>query len=378
MNFEKKYSEKITYMKIALAILILLHALIHLPGAIKSVRPLMFPQLKASITPLYGVFWLTTTLLFVAAFVLVAMHSRAWWMPAAAGVVLSQCLVLTTWRDAKFGTLPNVVILAAVAAGGAAWNFHRTYTVDAEKLLTQAVPGSLLTEADIQQLPAPVQKYIRCTHALNKPKVSSFRVEFSGRIRDYEKKEWMEFASVQHSFQNASARLFFLDATMKSLPVAGYHRYGIGNAFMDIRLFSLFTVQYESGGAMDTAETVTFFNDMCVMAPATLIDPRIVWTPVDDLRTDASFTNNGITVSASLYFNAQGELINFVSNDRFARQTDGSMKRLTWSTPLSNYREISGMYLASDAQAVYAYPDGEFCYGEFHLVSVEYNPSEIR
>lgn len=94
---------------------------------------------------------------------------------------------------------------------------------------------------------------------------------------------------------------------------------------------------------MGIAETVTFFNDMCCMAPATLIDPRIKWLETDDNKVRASFTNNGITIYAWLYFNEKGELINFISNDRYAADAG---KNLPWSTPLKEYKEINGYRLA--------------------------------
>jgi hypothetical protein len=37
----------------------------------------------------------------------------------------------------------------------------------------------------------------------------------------------------------------------------------------------LLPIVQQSGKIMDKAETVTLFNDMCLMAPATLIDKRI-------------------------------------------------------------------------------------------------------
>ena len=89
---------------------------------------------------------------------------------------------------------------------------------------------------------------------------------------------------------------------------------------------------------MDKAETVTFFNDMCCMAPATLIDKRIVWQDKGNNVVEATFTNNGISVSANLYFNETGELVNFISNDRY--NVDAG-KKLPWSTPLSNYKTKS-------------------------------------
>jgi hypothetical protein len=182
----------------------------------------------------------------------------------------------------------------------------------------------------------------------------------------------MPFTSEQYNFVNPAVRLFFMKASMKHLPVAGFHSYKNGIAFMDIRLLSLFKVQYQDGKEMGIAETVTFFNDMCCMAPATLIDNRISWTEVDSNIVNALFTNNGITISARLHFNAKGELINFISGDRYA-DTDDGMKKLQWSTPLKDYKNINGYRLAGYADAVYKYPTSDLCYGNFRLTSIEYN-----
>ncbi|MDP4240677.1 MAG: hypothetical protein Q8904_14535 [Bacteroidota bacterium] len=160
---------------------------------------------------------------------------------------------------------------------------------------------------------------------------------------------------------------------MKHLPVAGFHRFVNGDAFMDIRLHSLFKVQYQSGKEMGIAETVTFFNDMCCMAPATLIDKRIKWLSVENNKVRASFTNNHITISGSLYFNNKGELTDIISEDRFATNENGKMEEIPWSTPLKNYKIINKRKLATYAEAIYNYPAGDLCYGTFSLTNIEYN-----
>lgn len=142
---------------------------------------------------------------------------------------------------------------------------------------------------------------------------------------------------------------------------------------MDIRLFSIFKVQYQSGEVMDVSETVTFFNDMCVMAPATLIDKRIRWLEVDGNKVKASFTNNNITISAWLIFGESGELVNFISDDRSALLANGKTTKLQWSTPMRDYKIIDGFNLASYAEAIYRYPDGEFVYATFSLKHIKYN-----
>ena len=70
-------------------------------------------------------------------------------------------------------------------------------------------------------------------------------------------------------------------------------------ATMRIKAAALVRVVDVSGNEMDQGETVTMFNDMCVMAPATLISPAIAWEPVDARTARASFTNAGHAIRAS-------------------------------------------------------------------------------
>ncbi len=144
---------------------------------------------------------------------------------------------------------------------------------------------------------------------------------------------------------------------------------------MDIRLFSIFKVEYQAGHEMDIAETVTFFNDMCVLAPATLIDKRIEWLELERNKVKASFTNNGIKITALLYFNEKGELVNFVSEDRYAIGENNTITQHTWSTPLREYKLIHGLKLASYAETIYTYPYGDFTYATFTLKNIVYNIS---
>jgi hypothetical protein len=250
---------------------------------------------------------------------------------------------------------------------------QKQYRKDVTESLSVQHQPSLLTMDDLDHLPGPVKKYIIYSGSIGKPKVDHFYIEFIGQLRKNAKSSWMPFASEQHNFMDLPTRLFFLRATMNHLPVSGYHRYKNGDASMDIRLFSLFKVQYQSGPEISRAETVTFFNDMCCLAPATLIDGRITWGNQTGNEVEAKFTVNNITISATLYFNDTGQLVNFISNDRYALQEDGTMKRFQWSTPLHDYKEISGYRLAGSAETVYGYPEGDFCYGRFKLSNISCN-----
>jgi len=125
---------------------------------------------------------------------------------------------------------------------------------------------------------------------------------------------------------------------------------------------------------MDRGETVTLFNDLCLIAPAALNDrQRIQWEIAGPLAARAKFTHRGNTISALLFFNQAGELTDFISNDRFLSADGKTFKSYPWSTPVRNYIDFGGRRVVAYAEAVWHTPEGEFSYGKFNLAEIEYN-----
>ncbi len=364
-------------MRIAILVLITVHGLIHLTGFVKAFHFSEMNQLTIDISKPVGLMWLTATLLFINSAILILLKKDYWFILSIAAVVISQIIILLSWHDAWFGTFANVMILIASVIGYCKWSYYNKYQNDVKNNLQKKeyFQNSQLTEMDIRHLPEQLKKYLSYTGSIGKPKVSNFKIEFTGKIRKNEQSEWMKFTSEQFNFMEIPTRLFFMKAVMKGLPVAGYHVYKNGDAYMDIRLLSLFKVQYQDGDEMDKAETVTFFNDMCCLAPATLIDKRISWEVISENIVKATFTNNGITITADLIFNEVGELINFKSDDRY--NTDAG-KKLPWASPLKDYKVINGYKLAGYAETIYTYPDRDLTYGTFEISSIMYNYIDIK
>jgi hypothetical protein len=114
---------------------------------------------------------------------------------------------------------------------------------------------------------------------------------------------------------------------------------------------------------------------MCIFSPGSLIDERLTWNEIDSLSVKVTFHNGKYTVSAILYFNEEGALINFVSNDRYALQDDGTMKQVQWTTPVSDYKELEGRKIPFSGKTIWNYPEGDFTYGVFRLRSIKFNVS---
>ncbi|MCB9266949.1 MAG: hypothetical protein H6558_18115 [Lewinellaceae bacterium] len=359
------------------AFIVFLHGLIHLLGFVKAFHLSEVSQLTQEISRPAGLLWLAAAILFLAtgAFYLSG-NERLWPLLAFVAIVLSQVLIFLTWQDAKFGTIANVIILLVAIPAYAGWSFEQSYRQDVKEGLerTNALEGELLTEAGLQPLPAAVQRYLRYAGAVGKPKVKNMRVTFKGQMRG-KGQDWFDFTAEQYNFYDDPTRLFFMKASVKGLPANGYHAYKDKQAGMTVKALSLFPVVELHGEEMFQSETVTIFNDMCLMAPATLISDRIKWEPLDEMSARAVFTNQGISISATLYFNEQGQLIDFVSDDRY---DVAEMKQYRFSTPVSDYRNFGGYNIMSFGEAVWHYPDGEFVYGKFDLQRVEYNVTELK
>lgn len=358
-------------MKWIFFFIVITHALIHLLGFLKAFQLAEINQLTQSISKPMGILWLIALILFFAAAIQLISNNDLWWITALAAVILSQVLIILFWQDAKFGTIANIIILLSVIAGYGFWSFENIFNNDVIVRLetSSKIEKNLLTEKDIEHLPLPVQKYLRYAGVINKEKVNNVKIVFDVEMRE-KGKDWFKATSVQYNFFDQPTRLFFMKGKMFGMTVPGYHRYVEAKATMDIRLVGLFPIVKQSGDIMNKTETVTLFNDMCLMVPATLIDRRIQWEPIDSLTSKAVFANGGISISAILYFNEAGQLINFTSDDRTAI-TD--MKQYRFSTPVTDYKNINGINVASYGEAIWHYPDGEFVYGKFSLTSIEYN-----
>lgn len=349
---------------------LLFHGLIHLLGFIKAFNYAEINQLTIGISKPVGILWLLATLLFMISVILLFLGNEWWWKVATIGIILSQILIVLSWQDAKFGTIANIVILIAVVLSWGKWQFENKYRNDIRENLarTTELKTEHLTEKDLEVLPEPVKRYLLYSNVLNKPKVHNVKVVFEGEMHD--KERHFTFTSEQYNFFDEPTRLFFMKGKMFGITVPGYHRYSYANATMDIRLFGLFSVAKHSGPIMNKTETVTLFNDMCLMAPATLIDKKIKWELLDSNSVRAFFTNRGITISAVLCFNDLGQLINFKSNDRTAI---AEMKQYPFSTPVYKYKNLNGINVMSRGDAVWHYPEGDFTYGKFTLKSIRYN-----
>lgn len=254
-------------------------------------------------------------------------------------------------------------------------DIKRTYKAEVLKELGRgAAQQQVIAEEDIKHLPQPVQKYLVYAGVMGKEKVQNYRVVLDAEMRSDPQKDWAKTTFEQYNFFDDPIRLFLVKMNMFGVPVIGLDSYIGGRGRMHIKVAGLVTVSDARGEHMDRGEAITLFNDMCLMAPATLVDKRIAWETIDPLTAKASLNDGYNQVSALLYFNQEGQLVNFITDDRYYTNLDNTYKNVRWSTPVSNYREINGLKLSTYGEAVWHLPEGDFTYGRvINIRELEYN-----
>lgn len=111
-------------MKTVFVILLTLHLLIHLIGFLQAFDLAKLPESTKPISKTQGIFWLVTGLLFIPAIILYIQNNPIWTVLATPIVIMSQVLLVMNWKDAKFGTIINLIIITVAIIHFTGWQLY--------------------------------------------------------------------------------------------------------------------------------------------------------------------------------------------------------------------------------------------------------------
>ena len=370
-----------TALRSAFVLIVMVHGALHLLGASKSVA------------------WIAVAALVVVAGGLVLARVGWAWIALAVAAVASEAVIVTSWSEAWAGTAANVVLMVMAAYGFAAHgprslraqyrrlaSAARARAATAPDAAQDAAPDAapdagprLVTDADLAGLPAPLAAYLRACGVVGQPRVSRLRARIHGRIRGGPDEPWMRFTGEQvNTFGPRPERFFFIDATRRGVPIDVLHAF-TDHATMQARVCSTVPIVDGAGPDLDRAETVTLFNDMCLLAPAALLDADVTWTEVEDRRVRGTFRRGEQEVTADLVFDYDHDLVDFESDDRPRSSPDGRTFTPTgWSTPVLEYGVAGPRRVVVRGDGVWHVgpPEGMFAYLEFVLDRIAYDDGE--
>ncbi len=364
-------------MRTLFAAIILFHALIHLAGYVKASGIREIKELTIPISKPMGFVWLAAAVMLLLYGLLNMLHYRHAWLLGLAAVVLSQYLIITSWKDARWGTLPNIILLLVVLTA-MAWQGFEARSRHERIQLLRADTGTadrLLQEEDLAALPAPVKRWLHRTGAVGKPLMRNGRIDQQASMQMKPgQDDWMEARAVQYSTLGTPGFVWTVEARMNSLLFfQGRDKFHNGKGEMLIRLNSLVGVVNQRGGKLDEGALQRFLGEM-VWFPSLAVSPAVVWEAIDDSTARATLSCGGISGSGTFHVNGAGDVTRFEAL-RYKGGEDDAV-RYPWLMNISGYDSFGGIRVPVQMTSTWKLDTGDWTWLKLAVTSVSYNIEE--
>lgn len=359
-------------MKIVFLGILVFHGLIHLLGFAKAFHLAEIVQLTQNIPKVHGIIWLTTTILFLLIAVLFLFNIEWWWAPGFVAVILSQWLILLSWQDAKFGTIPNLFILVGVIIGFSLWNFNGQINRETQELLSTPTPEEQrITEDMTIHLPTPVRRWLTESGIIGKESIHKVHLRQKGFMKlKPEQKNWIEAEAEQSFTIDRPSFIWRVKTSMAGLPVVGRDRFSEGEGGMQIKLAGLIPVVNVSNDKKLNESTIQRYLGEIIWFPSAALSPYISWEAVDNNSAKATMRIGNNEGSALFHFNAAGELERFTAQ-RYKDIRDE--KPTEWVAEVKGYGTVAGIKIPVRIETSWILEEGIFTWYKFDVFDVKYN-----
>jgi len=268
------------------------------------------------------------------------------------------------------GVVGALVLLLASAATVGRIVYARQVDGEVDKLLEAAggVKPVTVTEADLEGLPGPVQRWMLWSQIVGKEQPHIVRVKQDGQFR-LEGRSWMPFEAQQYFTTDPPG--FVWSVSMRMFPlvsVRGRDKYEEGTGSMQMRVLSLIPVANKNGGGLDQGALLRYLGET-IWFPAAALSPSIKWAEVDAESAEATMSYAGTTASATFFFDEHGRPTNITAE----RYNDARSALKTWSAPIHSYGEFDGIRVPVEGGGLWHYEAGDFSYIRWRISEIDYN-----
>ncbi len=275
-------------------------------------------------------------------------------------------------------TLVVVTVAGLLAIADSRWRAQSSAFVERLERGGVSQPHARFSPAELEGLPAPVVKYFRAVLREGQPFIRRVHLSQTGEFLVRPTPDgWRPFTATQHCAVQPAG--FVWDAQIRIAPglairVRDASIDGAGS--MRASLLGLFTMFNVEGTPEIAAGALHRYLAEAVWFPTGLLPSQgVVWTPIDDSSSRATFTVGSTTVSLEFRFGADG-LVRGVFTPERAREMKGRAVPTPWQGRWFEYGEHDGMRIPVRGEVEWILPEGPQVYWRGRVTEISYEYHE--
>jgi len=361
-------------LKYIFGFFIFVHGLIHFMGFAKAFNYGNITALTKEIAKPAGVAWLVAAFLFAAAAILFLFKKDSWSIIAVVAVILSQLMIITSWRDAKFGTIANIIIVLAAVPAMAAMYFNTMVNKEVQTMFARVAYTSnyVITNDRLTDLPPVVKKWLTHSGVVGKQSINIIRLKQKGLLKLKPDAKWIPFKACEYFTVEDPAFVWKAEVSMMPL-ITLYARDMLkdGEGALLIKAVALVPVAKGSNSdKINSATVIRYLSEICWF-PAAALSNYIKWETVDSRSAKATMSYKGHTVSGIFTFNEAGDLISFMANRYYGSGEDATLEK--WLITVTGYKEFSGIRIPYKNTVTWKLKTGDFTWADIEVTEMEFN-----
>lgn len=279
-----------------------------------------------------------------------------------------------TWVLAGVAALV-VVVLALRGWGASRWQAATEGLLAQLEAARQPIAPARFDAAELDGLPAPVQRYFRTALRDGAPMVAAVTVEHRGTFNTSESGEqWQPFTSTQRVVVRRPG--FVWDARVAIVPGVPVHvhdAYVAGTGLLHPSIAGVFSLaQLRGTPEIAVGELMRFFAEAAWYPTALLPSQGVRWQALDEHSARATLVDGSLELTLTFRFRADDGLIDSVRADARGRTVGGRVEPTPWEGRWSDYADRDGMRVPLTGEVAWLLPAGRQAYWRGTITALRY------
>jgi len=232
--------------------------------------------------------------------------------------------------------------------------------------------------AQLDSLPAPVQRYLRLVLRPGQPMIAAVRVRHAGTFNLSDSSQrWVRFSSDQRVITRRPG--FDWDARIAVMPgiaVRVHDAYIAGEGLLHAALLAMFPLAIQRGTPeMAEGELMRFLAESPWYPTVLLPGQGVRWEAMDDRSALATLTDGRVSASLTFRFAMNG-LLESVRSEERGRLVAGVSIPTPWRGRWSEWMWLNGVRVPTSGEVAWMLPSGPLPYWRGGVSGITYDLAE--